>query len=170
VNLATGLLDRISRERLAQLVSAASYGSVLVLAALSAISIADVEIGHGVELVAGVGVATWIAHLYAELLGRQVEHRHRLQRGEILEDMVDGSPILVACLLPAIVLNVGRLDAVGGTTAKRVAMVVALLQLLGIGWIVSRLSAAPFRAKVIFAVITVVLGVIVVVVTVLLGH
>lgn len=39
-----------------------------MLAALSVISVSDVALGHGAELVAGVGWATWLAHLFAERL------------------------------------------------------------------------------------------------------
>lgn len=163
-------LTRISRERLAQLVSAASYGCVLVLVALSAYSLIHIEIGHGAELVAGVGVATWIAHLYAELLGRQVEHRHRLSGREITEDMVDGSPILVSTILPGLILLLGRLEVLSATVARNIAVVVALLQLLAIGALVSRLSPAPFRAKVIFASVTVLFGLATVAISIALGH
>jgi hypothetical protein len=62
------------RERLAEVVSAAGYGSVLVLAALSVIGVSEVALGHGAELVAGVGVATWLAHVFAEILGDHVRH------------------------------------------------------------------------------------------------
>src|SRR4051794_5868712 len=69
--------------RLAELVTAATYGSVLVLAALSAISVSDVALGHGAEIIAGVGVATWIAHLFAELLGSHVERSAPLHVDEV---------------------------------------------------------------------------------------
>jgi hypothetical protein len=50
-------------------VSAACYGTVLVLASLALIDADDVASGIGWELVTGVGVATWVAHLYAEVIG-----------------------------------------------------------------------------------------------------
>jgi hypothetical protein len=99
--------ERIPRERLAELVSAASYGCVLVLAALSVIGVSDVALGHGAELVAGVGVATWLAHLFAELLGNHVRHQEPLRGHEVVEDMIDGSPILASTVLPALMLGLG---------------------------------------------------------------
>ena len=86
--------DRLAPDRLSDRVSAAAYGSVLVLAALSVIGVAAVTLGYGVELVTGVGLATWAAHLFAELLGGHVQHREPLRRGEVSRAMVDGSPIL----------------------------------------------------------------------------
>jgi hypothetical protein len=162
--------QRVPRERLAELVGAASYGSVLVLAALSVIGVSDVALGHGAELLAGVGVATWLAHIFAELLGNHVRHPEPLQRGEVARALVDGSPILAASLLPAIVLLFGRLDLLSDTTARILAIVVAILQLLGIGAFVARVAPAPPQASWAFAVATAGIGVAVVALTVFLGH
>jgi hypothetical protein len=160
----------IPRERLTELVSAASYGSVLVLAALSAIGVSDVALGHGAELLAGVGIATWLAHIFAELLGDHVRHPEPLQRGEVARSLVDGSPILAASVLPAIVLLFGRLDLLSDTTARILAIVVAVLQLLGIGAFVARVAPAPRAASWTFAAATAGIGIAVVALTVLLGH
>ena len=62
---------------------AASYGSVLMLASLAVIGVSDVTEGHGVELVGGVGLATWIAHLFAELLGEHIRHDEPVDRTEL---------------------------------------------------------------------------------------
>jgi len=163
-------LDGIPPERLAELVGAASYGTVLVLAALSVIGVSDVALGHGAELVAGVGGATWLAHLFAELLGRHVRHVEPLRAGEVVRAMADGSPILVSTVLPAFVLLLGRLDVVGDAAARLVAILVAVAQLLAIGALVGRRAAAPPTARWVFAAATAAVGLSVVAVTVLLGH
>jgi hypothetical protein len=162
--------DPMSTERLAELVRAASYGTVLVLAALSAIGVSDVALGHGSELVAGVGLATWLAHLFAELLGGQVHRDTRLGRREVRRAMADGSPILVSTVLPALVLLLGRLDLVADGTARIVAIAVGVLQLAAIGAFVGRV--APARPGTVWAVagVTVAAGIAVVAVTVALGH
>jgi hypothetical protein len=162
--------DRVSRERLAEPVTAAAYGSVLVLAALSVVGVSDVALGHGAELVAGVGLATWLAHLYAELLGGHVRHPEPLHRSEIMRDVIDGSPILASTVLPAAALVLGRLDLLTDNTARTVAILVAVLQLLGIGAFVARVAPAPPAAKWTFAAATAGIGLAVVLLTVLLGH
>ena len=48
-------------ERLVQRVTAGTYGTVLILAALPLIKVTEVGSGVGWELVTGVGVATYIA-------------------------------------------------------------------------------------------------------------
>jgi hypothetical protein len=158
------------RERLAEVVSAAGYGSVLVLAALSVIGVSDVALGHGAELVAGVGVATWLAHVFAAILGDHIRRPEPLRRSEVLRALADGSPILAATVLPAIVLGFARLDLVSDATARIAAIVVAVLQLLGIGAFVARVAPAPRAASWTFAAATASIGIAVVALTVFLGH
>jgi hypothetical protein len=162
--------DEVPRERLGELVSAAAYGSVLVLAALGVVGVSDVALGHGSEIVAGVGMATWLAHVFAELLGGHLRHVEPLHRTEIERAAVDGSPILVSTVLPAAVLMVGRADLVSDDTARLVAIVVGIAQLFVIGAYVARSAPVPRQASWAFAAVTASVGVAVVLLTVLLGH
>jgi hypothetical protein len=161
--------DPLPRERLAELVSAATYGTVLVLAALSALKVSDVAHGQGAELVAGVGVATWAAHLFAELLGGHVRHPDPLRGGEVTRAMLDGSPILVATVLPALALLAGRLDVIGDREAKILAIAIAVVQLASIGVYVARRAPAQRHAWA-FAAVTAGCGLAVGVFVVILGH
>lgn len=68
----TGTPDETSLRRPSDQVSAASYGTVLIIAYLLVVETDDVASGLGWELVTGVGVATWVAHLFAEALGNRV--------------------------------------------------------------------------------------------------
>jgi len=156
--------------RLAERVRAASYGTVLVIAALGVTSAADVGLGYSAELVLGVGAATWVAHLYAELLGRHVVEREPLRRTEVYEAMIDGSPILLATVLPGVVLLMGRGGLAAADTALSIAMLVAFAQLVGIGVLVARLAPGRGHAAWIFAGITAAVGIIVGSVTLILGH
>ncbi len=81
-----------------------------MLAALPLIDADEVSSGLGWELVTGVGVATWVAHLYAEVVGDHLRHGSALDRIEINRAMLDGLPILLAAVLPALVLLLGRID------------------------------------------------------------
>jgi hypothetical protein len=80
-------LDALPRERLAELVSAGCYGTVLVLAALGVVGVSDVALGHGSELVAGVGLATWLAHIFAELVGGHARRPEPLRRGDVVRSL-----------------------------------------------------------------------------------
>lgn len=165
-----GAPERMSRDRLSEYVSAASYGSVLVLAALSVIGVSEVAEGHGAELIAGVGLATWIAHLFAELLGEHIRHHEPVDRKEVKRAAIDGSPILASTLLPAAVLMLGRFDVITHQTARVAAIVVALAQLALVGAFVARVAPVPPATTWTFGLATAGVGLIVVALTVFLGH
>jgi hypothetical protein len=162
--------ERLSRDRLSEYVNAASYGSVLVLAALAVVGVSDVAEGHGSELIAGVGLATWIAHLFAELLGEHIRHTEPVDREEVKRAAIDGSPILASTVLPAAVLLLGRLDVITDQTARVAAIVVALAQLALVGAFVARVAPVPPATTWTFGLATAGVGIVVVALTVLLGH
>src|SRR5262245_49683678 len=94
------LIRGFSQDRRAEMATAAAYGTVLVLASLPLVGPDDVASGLGWELVTGVGVATWVAHLYAEVVGDHIRRGARVDRRELGRSMIDGSPILLAAVLP----------------------------------------------------------------------
>ena len=164
-------LESWPRERAAARLSAACYGTVLVLAALPLIDADEVSSGLGWELVTGVGVATWLAHLYAELVGDHLRHGPPLGRTEITSAMVDGLPILLAAVLPAVMLLLGRIDVLEPRVALWAAVVVAILQLVGVGAFVGS-SVSPRRRAFVwsYAGATAAVGIAVVTLKVALGH
>ena len=143
---------------------------MLVIAALGVTTVAEIGLGYSAELVLGVGVATWVAHLYAELLGRHVVESEPLRRQEVREAMIDGSPILLATVLPGLVLLIGRGHPSAAGTARTIAIVVAFAQLMAIGMLVARRTPGRPRAGWIFAATTATMGIAVGVVTLILGH
>ena len=167
MNAPRALRDR-SRHLSAERVSAATYGSVLVLTALPLIRVEDVSSGLGWELVTGIGLATWVAHLFAELLGEEVRHPEPLEASDVRRAMVDGLPILLAAVLPAAMLLLGRIGVVDEAPALWMAVIVALVQLFGLGAFVG--FARPGVSAWLFALGTGLVGVIVVVVKLSLSH
>jgi hypothetical protein len=161
---------RWGRERFAEQLSAACYGTVLVLAALPLIDADDVASGWGWELVTGVGVATWMAHLYAEVVGDHFRRGSALDRNEITRAMVDGLPILLAAVLPAVVLLLGRVDVLDESVALWISVGVAIAQLVGVGAFVGG-SVSHRRASVwSYAGVTAAIGIAIVTIKLALGH
>jgi hypothetical protein len=146
------------RHRLAERVSAASYGTVLVVAAVAVVDVESVASGWGWELVTGVGLATWAAHLYAEIVGDHLRHHTALTAAELKRAMADGSPILMAAVLPALVLMLGRLDVLDEAVALWLAVVVGLLQLVGVGAFVGSEVGSGSRTTWSYAGVTGALG------------
>jgi hypothetical protein len=150
--------------------SAASYGTVLVLAALLLIDAEEVSSGLGWELVTGVGVATWVAHFFAEVVGDQVRHESSVDRAAIGRAMADGLPILLATLVPGLVLLLGRLGVLDERVALWVAVAGAVLQLAGVGAVVGIVGSSDRRVAWTYATATAAVGLGVVVLKVVLGH
>jgi hypothetical protein len=159
-----------TRERLGELVSSAAYGSILVLTGLALLDVPDDGVRHGLEVVVGIGLATWIAHLFAEVLAEHVHHDRLVAWAEVRGAAADGSPILIVTVLPALALLLGRVEVVGYDTARTLAVVVALAQLSAIGAIVGHLSPNTTRSAWSFAAIVAAAGVVVVALEVALGH
>ena len=157
------------RDRLAERLTAASYGTVLVLAALALIDADDVSSGLGWELVTGVGAATWIAHLYAELVGDHLRHGSALDRAEVARAAADGFPILLAAIPPAVMLLLGRLEVLDEGVALGASLVIAVVQLIGIGAYVGTTHVGGMNAW-IFAAATATVGIAVVTFKLVLGH
>jgi hypothetical protein len=167
-------LDRVRewpRERLAERVSAASYGTIIVLTSLAAIQPAAVESGWGWELVTAVGLATWVAHLYSEIVGDHLRHATAHGRGnELARAAADGSPILLAAVLPAVMLLFGRIGLLDARVALWLAVGVALGQLVGLGAFVGSIVADGRSKPASYAVATGAYGLAVVSLKVALGH
>jgi hypothetical protein len=157
-------------EQLAERVTAATYGTVLVLAALPLIQVADVGSGVGWELITGVGVATYVAHAYAEVMGDHLRHDSSLDRKEVGRAMKDGVPILAAAVGPALVLGLAGLDVISASVGLWAAVVVAILQLVGLGALVG--WAVPDRRTHwwTYGIAAAAIGVVVVIVKLSLGH
>jgi hypothetical protein len=163
-------LEGRPRERLAEWVSAASYGTVLVLAALTVIHPDDVADGLGWEIVTGVGLATWVAHLYAEVVGDHVRQTAPVARKDATRLMRDALPILLATVLPAVILLFGRLDVLADRVALWVSIGVATLQLMSLGGVVG-FAVSPRRLTAwLYAATTAALGLAVVGANLILGH
>ena len=161
---------RARRDRIAERVSAASYGTVLVLAAIPLIDVDDVASGAGWGLVTGIGLATWIAHLYAEVVGDVLRRGAVANRAEITTAMLDGVPIPLAAVVPGLALLLGRLDVLAHETAWWLAASVAIIQLTGVGAYVGWIVSARRSTALSYALVTGLVGLVVVVVKFALTH
>jgi hypothetical protein len=151
-------------------VTAAAYGTVLVLSALALVDADEVASGWGWELLTGVGVATWIAHLYAEVLGDHLRHRAAVVAAEVRRASADGSPILLAAVAPAVVLLLGRLGVIDERAALWWAVAVAFFQLVGLGAFVGSAVSVNRSGPWLYAGVTAAFGVVVVSLKLVLGH
>jgi len=169
VNLRDLLNDRPA-DRVAERVTAAAYGTVLVLSSLALLKSDNVSSGLGWELVTSVGLATWFAHLFAEVVGEHVRRGAPIDREELGRAVVDGVPILLAAVPPAAILGLGALDVLEASVALWLALGVALLQLVGVGALAGAAVSTSRRSPWVYAAVTAVFGLAVVTIKVALTH
>jgi hypothetical protein len=169
MNLRDLLKDRPS-DRLAERVTAAAYGTVLVLSSLALLKSDNVSSGLGWELVTGIGLATWAAHLFAEVVGDHVRKGAAVDRKELTHAVVDGVPILLATVPPAVILFLGRLDVLDASVALWIALIVAMLQLVGVGALAGAAVSTTRRGPWAYAAVTAIFGLAVVTIKVALTH
>jgi hypothetical protein len=144
-----------SREHIGEMVSAATYGTVLVMAAIPLIDAADVGAGIGWALVTGVSAATFVAHAYAEIMGDHVRHDSPIDRKHVRRAITDGLPILLAAVVPALALGIGQTNILAAQTAVWTAFIVAVLQLVALGVFVGwAVQPRPARRWIYTAAIT----------------
>jgi hypothetical protein len=84
--------------------------------------------------------------------------------------MADGSPILMAAVVPALMLGLGRVGFLAPFSSLWWAVGVALLQLIGLGVFVGLLVSSHRRYAWRYAAATATFGAIVVALMVALGH
>jgi hypothetical protein len=110
-----------------------------------------------------------VAHLYAEVLGNHVRDVEATRPHQVRKAMLDGLPILLAAVLPGLALGLGRVDVLAPRQALWVAVIVAVIQLVGVGAYVGVVSDQRSNTY-LYAAVALTFGLGVVVLLVALGH
>ncbi|MBH0779448.1 hypothetical protein [Nocardia bovistercoris] len=159
----------LDRANAAARISAYIYGNVLVLAALVPIVTTDTYVG--IFIVLGTALSTFIAHVFAETVGRTVQDDAAPTRAERVRELRNSVPILTSALLPCAVLATTLGDWVAPRTAQLLAEAVILVRIGGIVFVIRRLRGERLsRATVVAAVLLTVAAATVVAVKVALTH
>ncbi len=113
------------------------YGLVVTGAVLGAAP-DTVALGNLVLALVGTLTVYWVADTYVHWMATRAVHGRGLDRLERREAVRDGLPLVAACTIPVIVLVAEIVLAVPTERAVRIAMVVNVGLLLGVGWEISR--------------------------------
>jgi hypothetical protein len=146
----------------------AIYGTILVMAVISALSHDD-GIGAA-ELIAGVAATTlvfWVAHVYAEILGRRLEGEAQFSWPHVREVMRDEWPIVESALLPVLGLLLGVVGLVDTDTAVNIAIAAGVVELFAWGIAAGRKLELSTGATIVAGVVNGGLGLVIVVLKVL---
>lgn len=134
----------ISRDEIADRVSAYVYGNILTLAALVVLRHDEVENGASLAIVAGTALSTFAAHAYAERLGAEVRGAEHASWRVVLRD---STPIMSAAAVPVALMAVGALGWLEPPVCLRIAEAWVVLRLGLTGFFMSRLRGSPVTVR-----------------------
>lgn len=122
--------------------SAFVYGNITVLGALVAVDSRAVETGHAAIAVAATAVATFIAHIAADLVSERVrpDHLPGRPREELAEELRDATPIATSGVIPVLLVLLGTLEILPAQLALWIGIAFVVLRLAITGVVTERLS------------------------------
>ncbi|MWV48718.1 hypothetical protein GRS96_05420 [Rathayibacter sp. VKM Ac-2803] len=149
---------RLSREDASSRITAYVYGNIVTLATIAPLTTVAAENGQGFWYVLATAFSTFLAHTFAESIGRRARTDERLSAAVLRAELRDSLPVLTSGILPAAVLGLAWLTAVPGSTAEIIALTYLVIRLALIGPIVARIrgerpSFRTFVAGIVLALV-----------------
>jgi len=151
------------RQRLASAnFASAIYGQILLLSVLAVVGAHDVAPATVLVTVAGSQLVFWLAHAYAETIGRQVRSESAIDREGVARIMQHEWPIAQAAVPTVVLMALAILDVLATTTAIDVAIGLAVVSLFGWGFAAARRSRDTLRAQLVSGALSGALGLVIV--------
>ncbi|MEO9326776.1 hypothetical protein [Gordonia aurantiaca] len=160
----------LDRDHAAPRISAYIYGNILILAALIPLHLTEDYVG--ILIVLGTAFSTFVAHVFAEAVGRRVhEGPIHPTKSMILHHLRDSVPILTSASVPCLILAAAWLGWLEPRTAQLAAEIVILLRIGGTMFVIDRLNnERSGRATLIGSAAVTLVATAIVVVKVILTH
>jgi len=146
------------------------YGTVLVLAELTAGAAEQLGPDKLLVVVAATATVIWVAHVYSHGLGESIEREHRLDRAELRSVATRELPILAAAAAPMSILLLGVLGLVKESTDIWLAFGVGIAALAAQGVRYAHVERLGLRGTVAAVTVNLALGGVVVALKVLVTH
>jgi hypothetical protein len=124
-------------------ITAFVYGHLVVLGALLALLPTTAVSGQGALTILGAGLSTFIAHAFADMLGRRIGHGHRSVLGALLAAARHSLPIVTAMLVPIGVLAIGGWFEIDETLVQLAAELVICVRIGMVGATAERFRGRP---------------------------
>ncbi|MBU2666956.1 hypothetical protein KOI35_25935 [Actinoplanes bogorensis] len=163
--------ESLSGERAAARISAYVYGNILVFATLVPLSDEDVAHGHALTLTLGVAVSTYLAHVFAEIVGHNARAGASMTRADVIHELRDSTPIATSAVVPCLLLAAAWAGWIEGGNAIQISEVYLMIRIALIGFLVQRLrSERPSFRTLLAGVLLAVVAAGISLVKALLGH
>lgn len=156
-------------EDYASRISAYVYGNILVLTAL--IPLNNTTVAHAGAIVIGTSIATFIAHAFAESVGRSARTGRTLTTRERIAELRDSVPVLTSGFVPTLVVGLGGLGLIELSTALVLAEVWVVTRIASITFVIARLRGErPDAGTLVGSLVLGVVAVVIVAVKLVLTH
>lgn len=136
-------LQSLDKHKVAHFINAYVYGNILILAAIISIVPEYVGNGHAALLTLGTGLATFVAHVFAEtqeyeVLRKDEDDPIKGRNRALKEAFKDSRPILTSTFLPALVFALGFWGLLHEDLAIQLALWIIGLRIFRIGFVVAK--------------------------------
>ncbi len=156
-------------EDYASRISAYVYGNILVLTALLPMNY-QTEVSHAGLVVISTSLSTFVAHAFAESVGRSARSGRALTTKERIAELRDSVPVLTSGLIPAVLVGMGGLELIPLSTVLLLAEIWVVFRIAGIAFVITRLRGErPNRGTLISSIGLSLIALTVVVVKLLVG-
>ena|SRR5690349_8013928 len=136
-------LRRVLAEHLASShVARITYGSIIGLALVVALSKHPPGSGAVAALLVGTGLAVGLAEVYSEVLGTETSRRRRVERGELTEMLDDAVAVTFGATFPAVFFLLAAIGVIEDDTAFDIAIWSGLGLIAFYGYCAGRLAGA----------------------------
>jgi hypothetical protein len=125
-------------EDYASRISAYVYGNILVLTALIPLN-NDTTLTRAGFIVIGTSLSTFVAHAFAESVGRSARSGRQLTTTERVQELRDSVPVLTSGFVPAVVVGMGGLGWIEIGTALLLAEIWVVTRIASITFVITRL-------------------------------
>lgn len=138
VSLRRVLQDHLASSHVARI----TYGSIIGLALVVALSKHPPGAGSVALLLIGSGIAVGLAEIYSEALGLETSGRRRVARGELKELLDDAVAVMFGAAFPAVFFVLAELGVIALDTAFDIAIWSGLGLIAFYGYCAGRLAGA----------------------------
>ncbi|MBL7255758.1 hypothetical protein [Paractinoplanes lichenicola] len=133
--------ENISGERAAARISAYLYGNIIVFATLVPLREEDAVHGHSLTLVLGVALSTYLAHVFAEIVGHNARAGEPMSRAAIWHELRDSQPIASSAIVPCLLLAAAWAGWIDGGRATWISEIYLLVRMALVGLLIERLRS-----------------------------
>jgi hypothetical protein len=129
----------ISREDASSRITAYVYGNIVALATVASLTSLDAEKGTSFRYVLTTSFTTFLAHTFAESMGRRARSDEPLTWSVIRAELRDSLPVLTSGLVPAVALAAAWSTGLPGVVPQVAVLGYLIVRLALIGPIVARI-------------------------------